>query len=75
MEILINIDVAQLEQAIEFYQKALDLRLGRRLFETLWPNAWSVFSNLFDGERVRNIAKRLHIAIARVSSSLDTGSS
>src|SRR4029077_4161063 len=32
MEILVNIDVAQLEQAIEFYQKALDLRLGRRLF-------------------------------------------
>lgn len=32
MDILVNIDVAQLEQAIEFYQKALDLRLGRRLF-------------------------------------------
>ena|SRR5215471_10142641 len=32
MEILINIDVAQLEQAIAFYQKAVDLRLGRLLF-------------------------------------------
>ncbi len=32
MEILINIDVAHLEQAIEFYQKAVNLRLGRRLF-------------------------------------------
>lgn len=32
MDILVNIDVAQLERAIEFYQKALDLRLGRSLF-------------------------------------------
>src|ERR1700757_1919072 len=32
MEILVNIDVAHLERAIEFYQKAVNLRLGRRLF-------------------------------------------
>ena len=32
-EILINIDVSDLEQAIEFYQNAAGLRLGRRLFD------------------------------------------
>ena len=33
MEVLINIDVADLESAIGFYQSAVDLRLGRRLFD------------------------------------------
>ena len=33
METLINIDVPDLEAAIEFYQRATELRLGRRLFE------------------------------------------
>ncbi|MGE0683985.1 MAG: VOC family protein [Candidatus Binatia bacterium] len=31
-EILVNIDVDDLEKAIAFYQKAVGLRLGRRLF-------------------------------------------
>lgn len=33
MEALINIDVPDLEAAIEFYQRATELKLGRRLFE------------------------------------------
>jgi predicted enzyme related to lactoylglutathione lyase len=33
VETLINIDVPDLEAAIEFYQRAIDLKLGRRLFE------------------------------------------
>ena len=33
MEALINIDVPNLEAAIEFYQRATDLRLKRRLFQ------------------------------------------
>ena len=33
MQILINIDVDDLEKAIEFYSAGLGLRLGRRLFE------------------------------------------
>jgi len=33
VETLINIDVPDLEAAIEFYQLATELRLGRRLFE------------------------------------------
>lgn len=33
METLINIDVPDVEAAIEFYQRATELRLGRRLFE------------------------------------------
>ena len=33
METLINIDVPDLDAAIEFYQRATELRLGRRLFE------------------------------------------
>ena len=33
MEVLINIDVADLDKAIEFYQRAVGLRLGRRLFD------------------------------------------
>ena len=33
MEALINIDVPDLEAAIEFYQRATELRLRRRLFE------------------------------------------
>ena len=33
MQIVVNIDVDDLEQAIEFYTAALGLRLGRRLFE------------------------------------------
>lgn len=33
MEALINIDVPDLEAAIDFYQRATELRLGRRLFE------------------------------------------
>ena len=33
MEALINIDVPDLEAAIEFYQRATELRLGRRLFQ------------------------------------------
>jgi predicted enzyme related to lactoylglutathione lyase len=33
MELLINIDVPDLEQAIGFYREALGLRLKRRLFE------------------------------------------
>lgn len=33
MEVLINIDVADLERAIEFYQYAVGLRLERRLFD------------------------------------------
>jgi len=32
MELLINIDVDDIEQAIAFYQTGLDLRIGRRLF-------------------------------------------
>lgn len=33
MDILVNIDVDELERAIAFYTAALDLRLGRRLFD------------------------------------------
>ena len=33
MEALINIDVPDLEAAIEFYERATELKLGRRLFE------------------------------------------
>lgn len=33
MQIVINVDVDDLEKAIEFYTTALGLRLGRRLFE------------------------------------------
>jgi len=33
LQILVNIDVDDLEKAIEFYTTALGLRLGRRLFE------------------------------------------
>ena len=33
MEALINIDVPDLEVAIEFYQRATELRLSRRLFD------------------------------------------
>ena len=33
MEMLVNIDVDDLERAIAFYTAALDLRLGRRLFD------------------------------------------
>ena len=32
MELLVNVDVDDLERAIEFYGGALGLRLGRRLF-------------------------------------------
>lgn len=32
VKLLINIDVDDLEAAIDFYQRAADLRLGRRLF-------------------------------------------
>jgi predicted enzyme related to lactoylglutathione lyase len=33
MQLVVNIDVDDLEQAIRFYTAALGLRLGRRLFE------------------------------------------
>ncbi|MGH8355165.1 MAG: VOC family protein [Pseudomonas sp.] len=33
MELLVNIDVPELDAAIDFYTRALDLRLGRRLFD------------------------------------------
>jgi predicted enzyme related to lactoylglutathione lyase len=33
LQIVVNIDVDDLEEAIEFYTSALGLRLGRRLFE------------------------------------------
>lgn len=33
MDMLVNIDVDDLERAIAFYTAALDLRLGRRLFD------------------------------------------
>jgi len=33
MELLVNIDVADLDAAIRFYERAVGLRLGRRLFE------------------------------------------
>lgn len=33
MQMLVNIDVDNIEQAIHFYQAALGLRLGRRLFD------------------------------------------
>ena len=33
MEVLINIDVPDLEAAIDFYQRAIGLTLARRLFE------------------------------------------
>lgn len=32
MELLVNIDVADLDQAIQFYERGVGLRLGRRLF-------------------------------------------
>lgn len=32
MEVLINVDVPDLERAIRFYEQALGLRLGRKLF-------------------------------------------
>ena len=33
MQLLVNVDVDDIEPAIEFYQSAIGLRLGRRLFE------------------------------------------
>lgn len=33
MELLVNIDVSDLDEAIRFYERAVGLRLGRRLFE------------------------------------------
>ena len=33
MQLLVNVDVDDLERAIEFYTAALDLRVGRRLFD------------------------------------------
>jgi predicted enzyme related to lactoylglutathione lyase len=33
VQILVNIDVDDIERAIEFYRKVVGLRLGRRLFE------------------------------------------
>lgn len=33
MELLVNIDVADLDMAIRFYERAVGLQLGRRLFE------------------------------------------
>lgn len=33
MQIIVNVDVDDLEKAIQFYTAALGLRLGRRLFE------------------------------------------
>lgn len=33
MQVMVNIDVDDLERAIEFYGNALGLRLGRRLFD------------------------------------------
>ena len=32
MEILVNVDVGNLDEAVRFYERALGLRLGRRLF-------------------------------------------
>lgn len=32
MQLLVNIDVDDLERAIDFYQRAIGLRVGRRLF-------------------------------------------
>jgi predicted enzyme related to lactoylglutathione lyase len=33
MELLVNIDVGNLDEAIRFYERAVGLRVGRRLFE------------------------------------------
>ena len=33
MQLVVNIDVDDLEQAIHFYMAALGLRLGRRMFD------------------------------------------
>lgn len=33
MELLVNIDVDNVDSAIQFYERAVGLRLGRRLFE------------------------------------------
>ena len=35
MQLLVNVDVNDLERAIEFYRSAFDLHLGRRLFDGL----------------------------------------
>ena len=35
MELLVNIDVADLDMAIRFYERAVGLQPGRRLFEGL----------------------------------------
>jgi predicted enzyme related to lactoylglutathione lyase len=32
MEIVVNVDVGNLDEAVRFYERALGLRLGRRLF-------------------------------------------
>src|SRR6476661_3241505 len=35
MQLVVNVDVDDLERAIEFYRSAFDLHLGRRLFDGL----------------------------------------
>ena len=47
MELLVTIDVDDLERAIDFYTRALDLKLERRLFENSVAELRGASSNIY----------------------------
>ncbi len=56
MQLLVNIDVANLEQAIAFYEAALPLRLSRRLFDGQAAELLGASSRLYLLERAEDTA-------------------
>ena len=76
VEISVNIDVSDLEAAIEFYRLALGLHLGRRLFEgSVAEMLGGVVKDLSPHEAGRRFSVIRRSTAARLRPSLDARTS
>jgi predicted enzyme related to lactoylglutathione lyase len=65
VNLLINIDVDDLEKAITFYQSALGLRLGRRLFDGAVAEILGASSNIYLLTRASGTSASTQVALTR----------
>jgi predicted enzyme related to lactoylglutathione lyase len=65
VQLLVNIDVDDLEMGIAFYQSALGLRLGRRLFDGTVAEMVGVSSNVYLLTKPSGSSASPHVSLPR----------
>jgi predicted enzyme related to lactoylglutathione lyase len=65
MKLLANIDVDDLEKAIDFYRNALGLRLGRRLFGNLVAEMLGASSTIYLLAKAPGSSASVHASLPR----------